>query len=209
MNSAKHWTGNPKHLVLSGIPFWEWDGNGLAGNELLILALHDFGASSEVPPIFGFGEIAFWGFPIGQFSYLAGVGGLAVGGALFPDGWGTGWWEQAGSRCAQASRQVWRAACRRSAAGPNYAQKIILIQGVVRNIPDTNLLWPIHFEAIRQRITKDCHLDTLAVQAMLTTEFWLSVSKTLVYKVMVDLGFSWKVLGVSLYDRNSNKTIED
>ena len=26
---------------------------------------------------------------------------------------------------------------------------------------------------------------------------------------MVDLGFSWKVLGVSLYNRNSKKTIED
>ncbi|KAJ9088156.1 hypothetical protein DSO57_1025896 [Entomophthora muscae] len=71
------------------------------------------------------------------------------------------------------------------------------------------LLQPVHIDAIKQWVTKDCHLDTLAVQSMLATEFGLSVSKTLVYKTMVELGFSWKLLGFFLYNRNSNKTIED
>ncbi|KAJ9053770.1 hypothetical protein DSO57_1021026 [Entomophthora muscae] len=71
------------------------------------------------------------------------------------------------------------------------------------------LLHPIHIDAIKQWVAKDCHLDTLAVQLMLATEFRLSVSKTLVYKTMVDLGFLWKVLGVSLYNKNSEKTIKD
>ncbi|KAJ9053307.1 hypothetical protein DSO57_1025480 [Entomophthora muscae] len=71
------------------------------------------------------------------------------------------------------------------------------------------LLQPIHFEAIKQWVTKDCHLDSLAVPSMLVTEFGLSVSKTLVYKAMVKLGFSWKVLRVSSYNRNSKKTIKE
>ncbi|KAJ9077091.1 hypothetical protein DSO57_1020072 [Entomophthora muscae] len=66
-----------------------------------------------------------------------------------------------------------------------------------------------HIDAIKQWVTKDCHLDTLAIQSMLATEFGLSVSKTLVYKTMVDLGFSWKVLGVLLHSRNNEKTIKD
>ncbi|KAJ9087262.1 hypothetical protein DSO57_1034827 [Entomophthora muscae] len=71
------------------------------------------------------------------------------------------------------------------------------------------LLQPVQINTIKQWVARDCHLDTLAVQSMLTTEFGLSVSKTLVYKTMVDLGFSWKVLRVSLYNRNSEKTIKD
>ncbi|KAJ9078110.1 hypothetical protein DSO57_1010260 [Entomophthora muscae] len=51
------------------------------------------------------------------------------------------------------------------------------------------LLQPVHIDAIKQRVAKDCYLDTLAVQSMLATEIRLSVSKTLVYKAMVDLGF--------------------
>ncbi|KAJ9071409.1 hypothetical protein DSO57_1037207 [Entomophthora muscae] len=71
------------------------------------------------------------------------------------------------------------------------------------------LLQPVHIDAIKQWTAKDCHLDTLAVQSMLATEFGLSVSKTLVYKAMVNLGFSWKVLGIAPYNRNSEKTIKD
>ncbi|KAJ9055266.1 hypothetical protein DSO57_1005673 [Entomophthora muscae] len=56
------------------------------------------------------------------------------------------------------------------------------------------LLQPVHIDAIKQWVSKDCHLDSLAVQLMLATKFGLSVSKTLVYKTMVNLGFSWKVL---------------
>ncbi|KAJ9066876.1 hypothetical protein DSO57_1005256 [Entomophthora muscae] len=41
------------------------------------------------------------------------------------------------------------------------------------------LLQPVHIKAIKQWVVKDCHLDTLAVQPMLATEFGLSVSKTL------------------------------
>ncbi|KAJ9086397.1 hypothetical protein DSO57_1004459 [Entomophthora muscae] len=76
-------------------------------------------------------------------------------------------------------------------------------------LSESTVLQPTHLEAIRQWVTKDCQLDTIAVQLMLVTEFGLSVSRTLVYKAMVDLGFLWKVLGVSLYNRNSEKTIKD
>ncbi|KAJ9050878.1 hypothetical protein DSO57_1009989 [Entomophthora muscae] len=50
------------------------------------------------------------------------------------------------------------------------------------------LLQPVYIDAIKQWVAKDCHLDTLAVQSMITTEFGLSVSKTLVYKAMVGGG---------------------
>ncbi|KAJ9080591.1 hypothetical protein DSO57_1023197 [Entomophthora muscae] len=51
------------------------------------------------------------------------------------------------------------------------------------------LLQPTHLKAIKQWVTKNCHLDSLAVQSMLATEYGLSVFKTLVYKAMVKLGF--------------------
>ncbi|KAJ9048483.1 hypothetical protein DSO57_1034716 [Entomophthora muscae] len=61
-----------------------------------------------VPPSFGFGEIAFLGFPIEQFPHPVGVGGPAVGGVPSPTGWlagadgqaGGGW--VAGGSCARA-----------------------------------------------------------------------------------------------------------
>ncbi|KAJ9050714.1 hypothetical protein DSO57_1012045 [Entomophthora muscae] len=52
---------------------------------------------AAVSPIFGFGEIAFWGFPIGHFPHPAG-------------------WQQVGRR-ARGSCQAWRAVCGCLAAG--------------------------------------------------------------------------------------------
>ncbi|KAJ9068060.1 hypothetical protein DSO57_1032577 [Entomophthora muscae] len=43
-----------------------------------------------------------------------------------------------------------------------------------------SLLQPVHINAIKQWVTKDCHQDSLAVQSMIATEFGLSVSKTLI-----------------------------
>ncbi|KAJ9072118.1 hypothetical protein DSO57_1030509 [Entomophthora muscae] len=97
---------------------------------LELLQVPNLGSSS---PIFGFGEISFWGFLIGQFPHLAGVDGPAVGGVPSPAGWlvgGLGVLRQFPQSGGTAAFFI-------LLFKPNCAQKFILTQGVVRNIPDS------------------------------------------------------------------------
>ncbi|KAJ9077354.1 hypothetical protein DSO57_1017492 [Entomophthora muscae] len=69
-----------------------------------------------VSPIFGLGEIALFGFPIGQFPHPAGVDGPAVGGALSPAGWPR-----------RASRQAQHAVCRWLVASRAARSRVFLL----------------------------------------------------------------------------------
>ena len=79
---------------------------------------------------------------------------------------------------------------------------------IERKKPHVDLLSKEHKWAIRKWLKRDPFLELGNIKTMLKSAFGVNVSVSYVYRIVRDMKFSWRKLGVSPYNRNSPANIE-